>query len=288
MKFTSQLRAGVASLGLLLAASAQAQNPVKFELPQVGSGAQTPAGQTAPAANAAAPAAAPAAPAVTYTEAQIMEAYGWMLAARGNFAGYEFTPAQIDAMAKGMTLAAQGKDLTYDGKQMGEQLQAFLAKKQQVFLGKVRDANRANTAEFFTKLKENKAVKELAGSNGLRYEVLKEGKGQIAKDGQIAKIHLIGAFTNGQVFEDTVHQQQQGGGIPDPVEVLVKSGTSAPEGLILALKNMPVGAKWRLYVPPHLAYGDDGAPGIPPAATLLFEVEVFGVADAPAEQPAAK
>ncbi|MBX3736437.1 MAG: FKBP-type peptidyl-prolyl cis-trans isomerase [Candidatus Didemnitutus sp.] len=286
MKFTSQLSAGVASLGLLLAATAQAQNPVKFELPQVGAGAQTPAAQTAPA-NATAPAAAPAAPAVTYTETQIMEAYGWMLAARGNFAGQEFTPAQIDAMAKGMTEAAQGKDLTYDGKQMGEQLQAFLAKKQQVLLGKIREANRLNTAEFFTKLKENKAVKELAGSNGLRYEVLKEGKGQIAKDGQIAKIHLIGAFTNGQIFESTL-QQQQGGGIPEPVDMLVKSGTNAPEGLILALKNMPVGAKWRLYVPPHLAYGDDGAPGIQPAATLLFEVEVFGVADAPAEQPAAK
>ncbi|KAJ8135107.1 hypothetical protein OY671_011680, partial [Metschnikowia pulcherrima] len=53
MKFTSKLSAGIASLGSLVAATAQAQNPVKFELPQVGSGAQAPAAQTAPA-NAAA------------------------------------------------------------------------------------------------------------------------------------------------------------------------------------------------------------------------------------------
>lgn len=280
MKFTSKISAGIAAFGLLVAASAQTQNPVKFELPQVGNGAQTPA--AAPQVQTPAASTPAAAPAVTYTEAQIMEAYGWLLAARNNMAELEFTPANIEAMAKGMTEAVTGKSLTYDGQQMGQQLQAVLGKKQQVFLGKVRNANLANTAEFFTKLKENKAVKELPSSNGLRYEVLKEGKGQIAKDGQLAKIHLVGAFTNGQVFESTL-QQQQGGGIPEPVDVLVKSGTSAPEGLIAALRNMPVGAKWRLYVPPHLAYGDDGAPGIPPAATLIFEVEVFGVSDAPAD-----
>lgn len=287
MKFTSKLSAGIASLGLLVAVSAQAQNPVKFELPQVGSGTQTPAAQ-APAQQPAAQPAAPAAPAVTYSEAQIMEAYGWMLALQNGMRDLEFTPANVEAMAKGMTAVVQGKNLDYDGKQMGEQLRALLAKKQQTLLGKIREANRANTAEFFTKLtKENKNVKELSGSSGLRYEVVKEGKGQIAKEGQIAKIHLVGAFTNGQIFESTV-QQQQGGGIPEPIDVLVKSGTNAPEGLILALKNMPVGSKWRLYVPPHLAYGDDGIQGIPPAATLIFEVEVFGVADAPAEQPAQK
>lgn len=285
MKFTSKLTAGVASLGLLIAVSAQAQNPVKFELPQVGSDAkQAPA---APAPAQPQPAAQPAAPAVTYTDAQIMEAYGWLLAMEKGLRELEFTPAQVEAMAKGMNAAVQGKNLEYDGKQMSEQLRAALAKKQQTLLGKIRNANLANTAEFFTKLKENKNVKELAGSQGLRYEVVKEGKGQIAKEGQVAKIHLIGAFTNGQIFESTL-QQQQGGGIPDPIDVLVKPNTNAPEGLIVALKNMPVGSKWRLYVPPHLAYGDDGAPGIPPAAALIFEVEVFGVADAPAEQPAQK
>ncbi|MBI2513754.1 MAG: FKBP-type peptidyl-prolyl cis-trans isomerase [Opitutae bacterium] len=283
MKFTSKLSAGIASLGLLVAASAQQQNPVKFELPQVGAGAQQPAAQ-APAQQPAAPSTAP----VTYTEAQMMETYGWLLAVQNNLRELEFTPANIEAIAKGMSEAVQGKNLDYDGKQMNEQIRAMMGKKQQTLLGKIREANRANTSEFFVKLaKENKNVKELPGSNGLRYEVVKEGKGQIAKEGQLAKIHLIGAFTNGQVFESTL-QQQQGGGIPEPVDVLVKSGTNAPEGLILALKNMAVGSKWRLYVPPHLAYGDDGAPGVPPAATLIFEVEVFGVADAPTEQPEAK
>ena len=264
MKLTQKISAGIAALGLLVAASAQTQNPVKFELPQVGSGA--------PAA---------AAPAITYTEAQIMEAYGWLLAARNNMAELEFTPAQIEAMAKGMTAAATGKSLSYDGQQMGPQLQAMLQKKQQVFLGKLRAANQADTATYFTKLKENKNVKELAGSNGLRYEVLKEGRGQIAKEGQVVKMHFVGAFVNGQVFASSM-QQQQGTALPEPTEVPIKPGEMI-EGMVLALTHMPVGSKWRLHIPPHLAYGDDGFQGIPPAATLIFEVEIFEVKDAPAE-----
>lgn len=286
MKFTSKLSAGIASLGLLVAASAQTQNPVKFELPQVGSGTQTPAAQTQPAANTPAPVAAPA---VTYTEAQMMETYGWILALQNNWQNLEFTPANIEAMAKGMSAAVQGKGLDYDRKQMGEQLDALLKKRQQTLLMKVRNLNLSDTATFFTKLKENKNVKELPGSNGLRYEVVKEGKGQVAKDGQIAKIHLVGAFINGQIFESTLQQQQGQTGIPEPIDFLVKSSPNVPEGLVLALKNMPVGSKWRLYIPPHLAFGDDGIPGaFPPAATLLFEVEVFGVADAPPEADAKK
>lgn len=284
MKFIRSLSAGVCGLGLLAAAIAQ-NNPVKFELPQVGSGTTTPAATTpaTPAQNTPAPA-APAAPAVKFTEAQMMEVYGYMLGMRMNLAELEFTPAQIEAMAKGMTMAATGKQPTYDAEQIGPQLQEVLQKKQSALLLKIRNANLAATAEFFTKLKDNKAVKELSGS-GLRYEVVTEGKGAVAKPGQLAKIHYTGAFINGQVFDTSMRAPE--GQTPEPVDVLVQDGALIP-GMAEALLKMPVGSKWRLYIPPHLAYGDDGAPGIPPAATLLFEVEVFDVKDAPKQPEAAK
>lgn len=283
MKFIRSFSAGVCGLGLLAAAVAQ-NNPVKFELPQVGSGASTPAATTpATPAQDAAPA-APAAPAVKFTEAQLMEVYGYMLGMRMNLAELEFTPAQIEAMAKGMTMAATGKQPTYDAQQIGPQLQEVLQKKQAALLLKVRNANLADTAAFFTKLKDNKNVKELSGS-GLRYEVITEGKGAVAKPGQLAKIHYTGAFINGEVFTTSMRAPE--GQTPEPVDVLVQEGALIP-GMAEALLKMPVGSKWRLYIPPHLAYGDDGAQGIPPAATLLFEVEVFDVKDAPKQPEAAK
>lgn len=288
MKFIRSLSAGVCGAGFLTVAIAQ-QNPVKFELPQVGTGAQTPAAQAAaPAQNAApqATAPAPAAPAVKFTEAQLMEVYGYMLGARMNLADLEFSPAQIEAMARGMTMAATGQQPTYDAQQIGPQLQELLQQKQQTFMTKLRNANLADTAAFFTKLKDNKNVKELSGS-GLRYEVLTEGKGAVAKAGQVAKIHYTGAFVNGQVFDSSQRAPQ--GQTAEPVEVLVQEGAMIP-GMAEALLKMPVGSKWRLYIPPHLAYGDDGVAqaGIPPAATLIFEVELFEVKDAPKQPEEAK
>jgi len=277
MKFIRSFSAGVCGLGLL--AAAFAQNPVKFELPQAANNPAAPAA-TQPAAPAAA---APAAPAVKFTDAQLMEVYGFMLGTRLNLFEQEFTAENVAAIAKGLAAAASNKEPSYDAQQIGPQLQEFLAKKQQVLLLKIRNANLAQAAEFFTKLKENKNVKELP--SGLRYEVVTEGKGAVAKPGQVAQIHLVGAFLNGQLFENTRAAPQ--GQTAEPVEILVQDGTNIP-GIIEALGKMPVGSKWRLFVPPHLAFGDDGAQGIPPAATLLFELELFDVKDAPKAPAATK
>ncbi|MDP1580257.1 MAG: FKBP-type peptidyl-prolyl cis-trans isomerase [Candidatus Didemnitutus sp.] len=277
MKLIPILSAGICSLGLLAVASAQ-QAPVKFELPQVGATA-APA-QTAPAATAIA---APVAPAPKFSEAQLMEVYGWMLGTRMNLAELEFTPAQIEGMAKGLAIAASGRQLTYDAQQIGPQLEELLRKKQETFITKIRYQNLADTANFFTKLKDNKAVKETG--SGLRYEVLKDAKGAVAKAGQIATFHYTGSFINGQVFDSSLQAQE--GQPVEPVQALVEEGALIA-GMTEALLKMPVGSKWKLYIPPHLAYGDEGAQSIPPGATIIFEVELFSVADAPKQAGAKK
>lgn len=281
MKFIPSLTAAAVSVGLLVSASAQ-NDPIKFELPQVGTGANqtksAPAPQAPVTQPAQAPAQQPAAPAVKFTEEQMMEVFGWVLADRNNLAALEFTPANIDAMARGMKMNVNGTQPSYDGQQIGPQLQELLAKRQQTLLTKIRNQNLQVAAEFFPKLeKENTNVKTLP--SGLRYEVLTEGKGPIAKPGQVAKIHLVGALLSGQLIENT-RMQRQDGVEAEPVEILVQEGTNIP-GIVEALLKMPVGSKWRLFVPPHLAFGDDGTQGVPPAATLLFELEIFEVKDAP-------
>lgn len=284
MKLITSLSAGLLSVGLLVSASAQS-DPIKFELPPVGSGANQPKAAPAqqPAPKAAPQQQQPAAAApVKFTEDQLMEVYGWVLGERMNLVSLEFTPANVDAMARGMKLLLSGRQPTYDAPQIGEQLQEFLGRKQQALMLKIRNQNLAATAEFFTKLKENTAVKELPGSNGLRYEVFTEGKGPVAKEGQLVTMHYTGAFINGQIFDSSMRAAE--GETPQPVDALVQAGALI-EGMELALKKMPVGSKWRLYIPPHLAYGDEGVPqiGVPPAAAMIFDVEVLGVKDAPKE-----
>ncbi len=290
MKFMSKVSAALVTLGLLTAASAQ--EPVKFTVPGVSTPAAQPAAPAktpaAPAATAAAPAAAPAAPAVKFTEAQLMEAFGYIFVLQSRLAiqvqALEFTPAQKEALLRGITLAVGGKELPYDAQQIQAQLQEFMSKKQEVFMGKLRNQNLAEGAAFFTKLKENKNVVELP--SGLRYEILKPATGAPGKPGQLATIHYTGALLSGQVFDSSIERKE-------PLDLLLQAanGTNpggAMPGMVEGLLKVGVGGKARLYIPPSLAYGDDGFQGIPPGATLVFEVEVLGVKDAPKEAPAAK
>ena len=274
MKFITKLTAGIVGMGLLASAfadTAPASKPIKFELPQVGNATQ-------PAASAAPVAPAPVAPPVKFTQGQLMEVYGYMLAMRMNMPDLEFTAADADSMAKGIKMSLAHEEPPYDAKTLSPQLQEYLGQKQQVLLAKIRGANIAEGTAFFAKLKENKAVQFTP--SGLGYEVLKASTGSIAKVGQEVTFHYQLSALNGQVMESSAGRE--------PLKLVLQDGALIP-GMVEALQKIPVGAKYKLYVPSQLAYGDQGGQGIPPAASLVFEVELLDVKDAPKEAaPAGK
>ncbi len=276
MKFITTLTASVVGMGLFATAFAEtapAKNPIKFELPQVGSSASQPA--------AAAPAlVAPAVPAVKYTQAQLMEAYGFLQAAQSHLADLEFTAADVDAMALGMKMALSNETPPFanDGKNVTAQLQEVLGKKKMTLLGKIRDTNIAESAVFFAKLKDNKAVQILP--SGLGIEVIKAANGATPKLGQLVKFHFTLTNLGGQVMQSTAGR--------DPVESIINEGSDMP-GMIEGLQKIPVGGKYKLYLPYQIAYGEQGGEGVPPASSLIFEIEVLEVKDAPKEvAPAGK
>jgi len=107
-------------------------------------------------------------------------------------------------------------------------------------------------------------------ADGLQYWDIKVGTGATAAAGQSATVHYTGWLTNGKKFDSSV------GGQPFTVEPL----GSAPvikgwnEGII----GMKVGGKRQLRIPPDLAYGERGYPGVIPAnATLIFDVQLLSV-----------
>ncbi len=291
MKLTTQLTAGLFSLGLLTAVSAD--DAVKFKIPGTAAAAAAPVAAkpaaAAPVAAAPAPVAAPApAPvAVKYSEAELMEAYGYIFVVQTRVASQlqalDISPAQRDAMVRGIAMAMNGKELPYDPEQVQTQLQDFLGEKQKVFMGKLRTQQTALSADYFTKLKDNKNVIELP--SGLRYEIIKAGTGAVAKPGQMVTIHYNGTLVTGQMFDSSVKRGQ-------PIEILLQPATPQnPNGVIAGMfegiQKTGVGGKLKLHIPAALAYGDEGNQGIPPGAALIFEVEIIGVKDAP-PAPAAK
>ncbi len=103
--------------------------------------------------------------------------------------------------------------------------------------------------------------------SGLQYEVLKEGAGAKPTLESTVECQYRGTLVNGTEFDSSYARNQPAS---FPVKGVIKGWTEA-------LQLMPVGSKWRLVIPPTLAYGERGTGPIPPNATLVFELELLGV-----------
>jgi FKBP-type peptidyl-prolyl cis-trans isomerase FklB len=104
--------------------------------------------------------------------------------------------------------------------------------------------------------------------SGLQYEVLTAGSGARPTRNSTVRTHYHGTLINGDVFDSSY---QRGEPAEFPVGGVIAGWTEA-------LQLMPVGSKWRLFVPSELAYGERGAGGrIGPNATLIFDVELLAI-----------
>ncbi len=226
-------------------------------------------------------AAAPATPAKpAFTEAQILEVFGWFIGKRVGLTELEFSTSELETLVKGFMQAAQGKESPYELEKIGPLMDELMQKKQAVYLGKLKNKNLATNTDFFNKLKENKAIVELP--SGLRYEIVKPGEGAFPKATDSVQVHYTGKLLDGTVFDSSV---QRGKPADFQLDQVIPGWT---EGI----QKVNKGGKIKLYVPPHLAYGDEGNQGIPPSSTLIFEVELLdikgGAAPAMPAMPAKK
>ena len=103
--------------------------------------------------------------------------------------------------------------------------------------------------------------------SGLQYLILKQGDGPKPKLTDTIKFHYHGTLLDGTVFESSYERGQ-------PIVYAV--GGLIP-GWTEALQLMPVGSKWRLFIPSNLAYGDQDSGKIKGGSTLVFDVEVLEI-----------
>ena len=120
-------------------------------------------------------------------------------------------------------------------------------------------------AKFLEDNKQLKGVKTT--ESGLQYRVLTMGTGAVATDTSEVEVHYEGTLIDGTVFDSSYKRGKPATFRADQV---IKGWTEA-------LKMMPEGSVWDLYIPYNLAYGERGTRGIPPFATLIFKVELLKV-----------
>ncbi len=118
---------------------------------------------------------------------------------------------------------------------------------------------------FLAKNKTRPGVKVTA--SGLQYEVVTAGFGRKPKATDTVRVNYHGTLIDGTVFDSSVQRGQ-------PVEFAVNG---VIPGWTEALQMMPMGSKWKLYVPPTIAYGPQARGNIPPNSVLIFEVELLAI-----------
>ncbi len=164
-----------------------------------------------------------------------------------------------------------------DAVKVQEEFKALMQKKQEDKQKKLSETNGAEGIKFLADNKAKEGVQVTA--SGLQYKVITAGNGVKPKATDSVKVHYTGKLVNGTVFDSSV---QRGEPVEFPVNGVIP-------GWVEALQLMPQGSKWELYIPSDLAYGPAGQQGgIPPASTLIFEVELLEVKAAAAEAAPAK
>ena len=184
-----------------------------------------------------------------------------------------------DVLMQGLRDALSGEKQLLTDEQMREtfrQLNQEVMARQQQKRQEQLVKNKEEGAKFLAENAKKDGVVTLP--SGLQYKVISEGSGPSPKPGDRVSVTYKGTLIDGTVFDST----EKNGGTPATFRVdgVIKGWTEA-------LLKMKKGAKWELFIPSDLAYGEGGKPPIEPNSTLIFEVELLDVLPpvAPAQPP---
>ena len=135
---------------------------------------------------------------------------------------------------------------------------------QMVQQAKAQEAKAAEDAFFAENIKKKGMMQT---ESGVQYEILNEGSGAIPSKANKVKAHYHGTLLDGTVFDSSVDRGQ-------PLSISVGG---VIQGWQDVLTLMPVGSKWRVYIPSALGYGPRATGKIPANSTLIFEIELLDI-----------
>jgi FKBP-type peptidyl-prolyl cis-trans isomerase FklB len=146
-----------------------------------------------------------------------------------------------------------------------EESNTTIQKKLQEFMMNKSNAEKQASSKFLAENKKRQGVITLP--SGLQYEVITKGTGVIPVATDTVKTNYIGSLIDGKEFDNSYSRGE-------PIVIPV---TGVIRGWVEALQLMPVGSKWKLYIPSELGYGDRGAGTIPGGAALVFTIELLDI-----------
>ena len=188
--------------------------------------------------------------------------YALGLSIGNNFQTSGIKQLQVEDFVKGLEDVLGEKQPAISYEEAKQVINDYFMKLQQERL----EINKQAGAEFLEINRHKAGVVELP--SGLQYQILMQGTGAKPSANDKVKCHYHGTLINGTVFDSSV---QRGEPATFGVSLVIP-------GWVEALQMMPVGSKWRLFIPSNLAYGEHGAGDvIEPNSTLIFDVELLDI-----------
>lgn len=171
------------------------------------------------------------------------------------------TDINNQALSKALADHKAGKTLLNEG-----QVQSIIMNRINAIKKESAGPNKKAGDAFLAANKKRKGV--ITTASGLQYEIIDEGTGEKPTVNDEVKVHYTGTLIDGKVFDSSVQRGQP----------IVFGVTNVIPGWTEALLLMPMGSKWKIYLPSELAYGDQGAGAdIKPGSALIFEVTLLDV-----------
>ena len=176
----------------------------------------------------------------------------------------------LDLLVKGLRDDLAGEKLLMSEEDLRATLTAYYQELRQKAVDARMQAAEQNKKEGDAFLAENKTKEGVVVlPSGLQYRILKVGDGRKPTNADTVECHYRGAFINGTEFDSSYKRT----GKPATFKV-----TGVIPGWTEALQLMPAGSKWQLFIPPQLAYGEEGSGKlIGPNTTLIFDVELLSI-----------
>ena len=196
---------------------------------------------------------------------KISYGYGMEIGKNLKRQGIEINP---DLLAQGLKASLAGEKTLLTEDEVRQTMMAFQQKMQASRAEKQKkegDENKTKGEQFLAENKKKEGVQTT--SSGLQYKVVTKGTGPMPKADDTVVTHYRGTLIDGTEFDSSYKRGE-------PAKFGV---TQVIKGWTEALLLMPVGSKWQLFIPGELAYGPGGRPGIPPNATLLFDIELLSI-----------
>ncbi len=181
------------------------------------------------------------------------------------FGGDSTQTISLKNFMAGFISGTTGKGALMSMEEAGQFAQTKMQAVKASYMEKKYADNKKACEDFMAEIAKKEGIKTLG--DGIYYEVLTEGKGEIPTDSSRVKVHYEGKLINDTIFDSSYKRSEP---------TTFRCNQVIP-GWTKALTNMPVGSTWMVYIPQDQAYGEREAGEIKPFSCLTFKIELLGI-----------